>query len=150
LNAKVQDLASISLANNLPTILIEMESLVQQIYSFINPNVGTQMNTSSAPPAFNLTSSSSQSFPLLPSSLVTLFLTFPALRDWLRLIVIGGILETCRRCFFSVWSSVVDSFFITAQFKEEDSSYDWMMVWLSKQPSWSMSFPSPLKLISMT
>ncbi|KIM90394.1 hypothetical protein PILCRDRAFT_181783 [Piloderma croceum F 1598] len=94
------------------------------------------MNNSSAPPAFNATSSPSQSFPLLPSSLVTLFLTFPALRDWLKLIVIGSILETCRRFFFSAWSSVVDSFFITAQFKEEDSSYDWMMVWLSKQPSW--------------
>jgi len=39
----------------------------------------------------------------------------------------------------------VDSFYITAQFKEEDSSYDWMMVWLSKQPSWSMFLPLPTK-----
>ena len=119
-----------------------MDSLVQQIYTLINPNVGAQMlnNSPSAPPAFNATSSPSQSLPLLPSSLVTLFLTFPALRDWLKLLVIGSILETCRRFFFSTWSSVIDSFYITAQFKEEDSSYDWMMVWLSKQPSWS-TFP---------
>ena len=73
------------------------------------------------------------------SSLISLLLTFPALRDWLKLIVIGGVLEGCRRSFFSTWNCIMASFFITAQFQEDDDSYDWMMVWLSKQPAWSMS-----------
>jgi chaperone BCS1 len=70
------------------------------------------------------------------SSLIGLLFSFTALRDWLKLIVIGSFLETCRRFVFSLWRTVIDSCFITAQFKEDDSSYDWMMVWLSKQPAW--------------
>jgi chaperone BCS1 len=92
------------------------------------------------------------------SSLVALLFSFSALRDWLKLIVIGGFFETCRRFAFSAYRNVIDSFFITAYFEEDDCSYgthivvlsslvvlslavlshlDWMMVWLSKQPSWS-------------
>ncbi|KAJ7180769.1 P-loop containing nucleoside triphosphate hydrolase protein [Mycena filopes] len=71
------------------------------------------------------------------SSLVTLLFSLGALRDWLKLIVFGGVLETLRRMAFSFYYKIIASFWITARFDENDSSYDWMMVWLSKQPSWA-------------
>jgi hypothetical protein len=33
------------------------------------------------------------------------------------------VFETCRRLFYYSWSKVVDSFWITAQFHEDDASY---------------------------
>ncbi|KAJ7901609.1 P-loop containing nucleoside triphosphate hydrolase protein [Mycena leptocephala] len=70
-------------------------------------------------------------------SLLTLLLSFSALREWAKLAIIGGFIEICRRFVFGGYTKVVNSFFITACFEEQDSSYEWMMVWLSKQPSWS-------------
>lgn len=107
---------------------------MQQIFGFLS--LDQQMSNFTAPHAFNATAPQLQSHSSSPS-LISFLLAFPALRDWAKLIVIGGVLETIRRSFFSTWDSLVNAFFITAQFKEDDSSYDWMMVWLSKQPSWS-------------
>ncbi|KAJ7917521.1 BCS1 N terminal-domain-containing protein [Mycena leptocephala] len=40
---------------------------------------------------------------------------------------------------FAMYYKFIASFWITAHFDENDSSYDWMMVWLSKQPSWALA-----------
>ncbi|KAF5373306.1 hypothetical protein D9615_007405 [Tricholomella constricta] len=80
--------------------------------------------------------------PLMPadfSSVWTFLLSFSALHDWLKLIVIGGILETCRRAFYWGYNIFINSFFISATFQDGDDSYDWIMVWLTKQPSWSQA-----------
>ncbi|CAE6504798.1 unnamed protein product [Rhizoctonia solani] len=60
-----------------------------------------------------------------------------ALQDTMRLVVIGGAVETARRTAYTGWSSFVDSFFLTATFMQDDYPYDWVMHWLSKQPAWS-------------
>lgn len=96
------------------------------------------------------------------ATLATVLLTFTGFQDWLKLFLIGGVFETCRRVFFQVWYSVVDSLWITVDFEEGDDSYgedltllagrliiavmsmltmycsptDWMMVWLSQHPAW--------------
>ncbi|KAG8681082.1 hypothetical protein FRC08_015852 [Ceratobasidium sp. 394] len=62
-----------------------------------------------------------------------------ALQDTLRLMVIGGAVETARRTAYSGWNTFVDSFFLTATFTQDDYPYDWVMHWLSKQPAWSRS-----------
>ncbi|KAG8780445.1 hypothetical protein FRC12_023027 [Ceratobasidium sp. 428] len=62
-----------------------------------------------------------------------------ALQDTLRLMVIGGAVETARRTAYSGWNTFVDSFFLTASFTQDDYPYDWVMHWLSKQPAWSRS-----------
>lgn len=62
-----------------------------------------------------------------------------ALQDTLRLVVIGGTVETARRASMSAWNGFVDSFFLTAHFSEDDYPYDWLMHWLSKQPAWGRS-----------
>ncbi|KAG2125305.1 hypothetical protein DEU56DRAFT_974111 [Suillus clintonianus] len=69
-------------------------------------------------------------------SLISLVLSISALRDWAKLLIIGSFFETCRRLLATVWSSTIDSFFLTASFEDYDESYKWMMVWLSKQPAW--------------
>ncbi|CAK5267500.1 unnamed protein product [Mycena citricolor] len=62
-----------------------------------------------------------------------------AIQDTMKLVVIGGTVETARRVSMSAWNGFVDSFFLTAHFSEDDYPYDWLMHWLSKQPAWGRS-----------
>lgn len=74
------------------------------------------------------------------SSLLTPFgVNGNAISDTLKLVVLGGTVETARRASMSAWNGFVDSFFLTATFSEEDYPYDWLMHWLSKQPAWGRS-----------
>lgn len=57
------------------------------------------------------------------SSLFTLLFSFGGVSDWLKLFVIGGVLETCRRAVFGTWRSLINQFYITAEFDEDDDSY---------------------------
>ncbi|KAF7376913.1 hypothetical protein MSAN_00109100 [Mycena sanguinolenta] len=59
--------------------------------------------------------------------------------DGMKLVVIGGTVETARRMSSSAWSHFVNSFFLTAHFSEEDHPYDWLMLWLSRRPEWQRS-----------
>ncbi|PBK85658.1 P-loop containing nucleoside triphosphate hydrolase protein [Armillaria gallica] len=80
--------------------------------------------------------------------------------DGMKLVVLGGTVETARRVsssacmpstrYWPVTSSVpvarciiylsdLTSFFLTAHFSEEDYPYDWLMLWLSRQPEWQRS-----------
>ncbi|KAG6836692.1 hypothetical protein H0H93_004803 [Arthromyces matolae] len=62
-----------------------------------------------------------------------------AIQDTLKLVVIGGTVETARRASVSAWNGFIDSFFLTAHFSQEDYPYDWLMHWLAKQPAWGRS-----------
>jgi chaperone BCS1 len=57
------------------------------------------------------------------ATLATVLLSFTGFQDWLKLFLIGGVLETCRRIVFQAWDSIVDSFWITVDFEEGDDSY---------------------------
>jgi chaperone BCS1 len=89
-------------------------------------------------------------------SLILFFFSFSALRDWIKILLFGSILETLRRFALHVYRTAYDSFFITATFEEEDVSYGkypveflqsvkfiglmivgWVCYWLSRQPTWS-------------
>ncbi|KIJ50430.1 hypothetical protein M422DRAFT_777141 [Sphaerobolus stellatus SS14] len=59
--------------------------------------------------------------------------------DTMKLVVLGGTVETARRVSSSAWNSFVNSFFLTAHFSEEDYPFDWLMLWLSKRPEWQRS-----------
>ncbi|TFK48493.1 P-loop containing nucleoside triphosphate hydrolase protein [Heliocybe sulcata] len=65
--------------------------------------------------------------------------TSSAIQDTLKLVVLGGTVETARRMSASAWNGFVESFFLTAHFSQEDYPYDWLMHWLSKQPAWGRS-----------
>ena len=57
------------------------------------------------------------------SSLITMLLSFSALRDWLKLFVIGGMIESCRRILLLGWKTVLESLWISATFDCDDDSY---------------------------
>ncbi|EJD42258.1 P-loop containing nucleoside triphosphate hydrolase protein [Auricularia subglabra TFB-10046 SS5] len=72
-------------------------------------------------------------------SLVTPFAGSSGLVDGMKLVVLGGAVETARRISSSAWSHFINSFFLTAHFSEEDYPFDWLMHWLAKQPAWQKS-----------
>lgn len=76
-----------------------------------NPNATETAGDSTTLPRLNL------------SSILSFLLSFAALRDWLKLIIIGGIIETSRRCGLRLWATLIDSFWLTACFDDNDTSY---------------------------
>ncbi|KAF9021321.1 P-loop containing nucleoside triphosphate hydrolase protein [Hymenopellis radicata] len=59
-------------------------------------------------------------FPADLSSLMTLLASLSALGDWVN-----------------SYSTILESFYLHASFDEDNLCYEWMMGWLSKQPSWA-------------
>ena len=54
---------------------------------------------------------------------VPFLFSFAALRDWLKVLLIGGILETCRRWYGHFYDMFIESFWMSATFDEDDDSY---------------------------
>ncbi|EPS95295.1 hypothetical protein FOMPIDRAFT_1132740 [Fomitopsis schrenkii] len=69
-------------------------------------------------------------------TLISTVLSLSALRDWLKLFVVGGLLEWCRRYFSSFRDWVMGAFWITASFDANDDSYQWVLYWISRHPVW--------------
>lgn len=86
-------------------------------------------HTSNVTMPHNVTGTSTSSSPSL-GSLLSLLLSLSALRDWLKLIVIGGFLETGRRFLFASYQKFIDSFFITANFQQDDSCYGTLLTFV--------------------
>ncbi|GLB41025.1 putative AAA ATPase family protein [Lyophyllum shimeji] len=114
---------------------------LQQIFS---PGTSDDAPALNATHPMNTTTSATAgqtAFPVDASSFIAFAYSFSALRDWLKLIVIGGLFEwlfeSCRRLVTRLYDKVVGLFFIRASFEETDASYLWILVWLSRQPSWS-------------
>ena len=63
------------------------------------------------------------SFPTDILSLITFLLSLSALGDWVKLIALGSVLETCRRLAFHFCNKFYNSFFIKVTFEDGDSSY---------------------------
>jgi len=59
----------------------------------------------------------------IPTSLLGLLFSFSALRDWLKLFVIGGFFESCRRLAYSTYYKFIHHFYITAEFHDDDECY---------------------------
>lgn len=57
------------------------------------------------------------------SSLLTFLFSLSALGEWLKLFLIGGLIESARRFFFMGYDKACNSFFITATFENGDDSY---------------------------
>lgn len=100
--------------------------------------------------------------PITPMSLLQLptliahLLSLSAVRDWIKLLLIGAALESCRRFLTSSWTTIKNYFWITVTLDESDdcgcefntvlptlsargdranlrkSHVDWLMFWLSR------------------
>jgi mitochondrial chaperone BCS1 len=81
----------------------------------VDPGVALSNDTASTPSMTEL--------PADLFSFIALLFSYSAMRDWLKLIVLGGFFETCRRLVFAAYDKFVQSFFISASFDQGDSSY---------------------------
>ncbi|KZT07303.1 P-loop containing nucleoside triphosphate hydrolase protein [Laetiporus sulphureus 93-53] len=77
--------------------------------------------------------------PLDILSLISSLLSISALREWLKLGIMGGVFEICRRFYSSFIQTLRDFFWLSVTFDEDDDCYEWIMFWLSRHPSWSKS-----------
>ena len=91
--------------------IVETPTFVAQNYTLSNT---TQHTTADATPL---------KIPTDFSSLIAFIYSFSALRDYFKLIVLGGAFETLRRLSSASYTSLVDRFFITATFESDDLSF---------------------------
>ena len=54
------------------------------------------------------------------ASLWAFLSSFGAIHDWIKLFLLGTVLETIRRFAGQIWSSFLESFFLTATFESDD------------------------------
>lgn len=118
-----------------------MDLIPQEVFSLVeNLLQGSGVNLT-ATHAINSTASAiggtAATSPL--ASFLSLFLSFSAITDWLKLFFLGGILETGRRWLFWAYYKLVDSFFVTVYIDENDDAHAWILYWVSKQANYSMS-----------
>ena len=94
---------------------------VQTVLSALQPG-STDLNISEVIAAANTTSlpSAEASNSFSPFLLVSRLLTVSAVRDWLKLLLVGGILEVCRRLLWRSWESIMNYFWITVTLDEGD------------------------------
>lgn len=108
--------------------------LAQQVFSALSANnMESPLNTGCInSTASNATISQDATkvagFPTDVSSLIAFLVSFSALRDWLKLLIFGSVLETLRRLGLQLYYKIYSSFFITAKFEEDDSSYGMLHV----------------------
>jgi hypothetical protein len=57
------------------------------------------------------------------STIVSLFSSSGQSGDWLKLFIVGGILELLRRCLMYIWKTLVNQFWITLALEEYNDSY---------------------------
>ncbi|TDL16391.1 P-loop containing nucleoside triphosphate hydrolase protein [Rickenella mellea] len=78
-------------------------------------------------------------FPHIPTDIAwigTFLHAFSGLGDLLKLVVFGSALAFIRQVVSAVVDYILDLFVLRATFDEREDPYDWLMLWLSKQPSW--------------
>jgi chaperone BCS1 len=70
-------------------------------------------------------------------SLITFVLSLGALRDWIKIFLLGGLLESARRFFTYLYSELWEAFLLTVEIDADDQAHSWMLLWLSKQDRWT-------------
>lgn len=98
--------------------------VVQPLLMLLNDTAEATLGTASTNAIQNVTTLAAPSrMPTDFSSLMTFIYSISALRDYFKLIVLGGALETLRRIYLASYSSILDRFFITATFESDDVAY---------------------------
>ena len=97
-----------------------MASLQQVVEQLLLAAAAT--NTTATPHASSTTPPPRGPLDLLMSMSKTLF-SASALRDWVILLVLGSLFEFARRMLASSWHWLINSFFVTAVFDDDDASF---------------------------
>ena len=100
--------------------------VVQPLLMLLNDTAEAALGTTSTDATQNATTLAAAAHSRMPtdfSSLMTFIYSISALRDYFKLIVLGGALETLRRIYLASYSSFLDRFFITATFESDDVAF---------------------------
>ena len=101
--------------------LVQLMTIIQPLLTLLNTTVETTLDSAFTNTTQNATVSDAPlRIPTDFSSLMAFIYSTYAFRDYLKLIVLGGALETLRRFYSASYSNLVDRFFITATFDSED------------------------------
>jgi chaperone BCS1 len=108
--------------------LLQLNSVVQPFLAMLNNSIETPTFVAQNYTLSNTTQNTTADvtplkIPTDVSSLIAFVYSFSALRDYLKLIVLGGAFETLRRLSSASYTSLVDRFFITATFESDDLSF---------------------------
>jgi chaperone BCS1 len=119
-------------------------------------DISRQSNGSSA--TANASLAGGEFLPISGAAFISSLLSISAMVQWLKLLVLGGIFEACRRGLLRLYRFFLDYLFITVDIADTDPCYsespyssiflqlghlywlnylDWVMVWLATQPSWN-------------
>jgi len=114
-----------------------MYSLIERLSRELSSQVTLAANA-----ANSTTSAAPQSIVGVPlaefATLWRFISSFAIAGDWVKLFFLGTVLETIRRFAGQMWAGLLDSFFLTATFESDDDAYNWMMIWIARQPGvWS-------------
>ena len=99
--------------------------MLQAVFSIIQPGV-VDPGASPATPGINGTPQST-STPANPSStslpqIILMLLSLAAVRDWIKLLILGSLLEVARRGLMKGWERLIDSIWVVATFEFSDDA----------------------------
>ncbi|PIL24720.1 transporter [Ganoderma sinense ZZ0214-1] len=124
---------------------MDAAQFLQTVLSVIpNPQYETPL---AIPPGVSAGPSTSQSPVLegptaalmnLPQLIVSIF-SMAAFWDWMKLLLLGAFLESCRRRSAEVWAKLVDCMWVTGEFQSNGEAADWLMHWLSQKKVFRMA-----------
>ena len=108
--------------------LLQLTSVIQPFLVMLNNSVETSSLVAQNYTLSNATQNTTADVTLLKTptdlpSLIAFIYSFSAIRDYLKLIVLGGAFETLRRLSSASYTSLVDRFFIVATFESDDLSF---------------------------
>ena len=104
--------------------MFSLIQIVQPLLTLLNDTAETSVENTFTNATQNATTLAAPlRMPTVFSSLMTSIYSISALRDYFKLVVLGGALETLRRIYLASYSSLLDRFFITATFESEDVAF---------------------------
>ncbi|KAI0773331.1 P-loop containing nucleoside triphosphate hydrolase protein [Trametes elegans] len=109
---------------------MDAADVIQTVLSVMQSGAAT--NASAAPPPPE-SAAGGAGVPLTLPHLLTLLVSTAEVGDWVKLLLVGAVIEGCRRALSKSWQTIVDFFWIDATFELKQDVGDWMMCWLHQR-----------------
>ncbi|CAA7261969.1 unnamed protein product [Cyclocybe aegerita] len=125
--------------------------ITQQVLSAFTNNLGatnghspplcpTNSSTSTTPTNATMHTPHLQGLPSDFPSLISIFISFSALRQSIKVLLLGGLVDIFRRLVVHLYRTIYRSFFITGSFITNDyEAYSWIDSWLRQQKPWKLA-----------
>ncbi|KAI0629346.1 P-loop containing nucleoside triphosphate hydrolase protein [Trametes polyzona] len=113
----------------LQTVLSVVQAATNDTLPLQEPGAAASANATARAPF----GASTPGAPMGVAQLLVMLFSMSAVRDWAKLLLIGAVLEMCRRVLTKSWQSIHDYFWLTAVFELNDDTADWVLYWASSR-----------------